>query len=213
MERAAVKSLSQDVYKRLKWEILNMTVKPGTFFTEQTLAERYQTSKTPVREALNRLAADELVLVLPHKGYVVTEISYGELLQIFQFREILEVAAVELAMQNMTKGQMEALEALAAELPDVLLEDGYSKVNTPVNDRFHSYLVSISKNALFIQTHAKVMEKLYRVLQKDTRENSADAIRQEHMELVSRMKSGDRDSACGYMRGHIRRTKERVLGI
>ena len=98
-------------------------------------------------------------------------------------------------------------------MPDVLLEDGYSKVNTPVNDRFHSYLVSISKNALFIQTHAKVMEKLYRVLQKDTRENSADAIRREHMELVSRMKSGDRDSACGYMRGHIRRTKERVLGI
>ncbi|MDO4323843.1 MAG: GntR family transcriptional regulator [Lachnospiraceae bacterium] len=211
MGSVETKSLSQEIYSRLKWEILNMTIKPGAFITEQNLARQYQMSKTPVREALNRLAADELVTVLPHKGYVVTEISYGELLEIFQFREILEVAAVELAMQRITKEQLEQLKELSEEMPEVNFDNGYIKVNTPVNDRFHSYLVSISNNSLFMQTHARVMEKLYRVLLMDTQESKVHAIRTEHMELVALMIEGNKSGACDYMREHIRRTKDRVL--
>ena len=213
MGRAEGKSLSQGVYTRLKWEILNMTVQPGDFLTEQGLALQYQTSKTPVREALNRLVMEELVTVMPHKGYLVSDISYGELLEIFQFREILEVAAVELEMQNASKQQLDKLELLANEVPETFSESEVPRANSLLNNQFHMYLASLSNNTLFVQTYEQILEKLYRVLLKDSQKNRANAIRAEHTELVSYMQRGDVTAACEYMRGHIRRTKERVLKI
>lgn len=213
MGRTEAKSLSQGVYTRLKWEILDMMIQPGALLTEQSLAVQYQTSKTPVREALNRLVSEELVTVMPHKGYVVSDISYGELLEIFQFREILEAAAVELAMQNATVQQMNELELLANKMPETFSESEIPRANSLLNNQFHMYLVSISNNALFMQTYEQIMERLYRVLLKDTQKNRASAIRTEHTELVSLMRSGDRAAACDYIRGHVRRTKERVLKI
>ena len=75
------------------------------------------------------------------------------------------------------------------------------------------YLASLSNNTLFVQTYEQILEKLYRVLLKDSQKNRANAIRAEHTELVSYMQRGDVTAACEYMRGHIRRTKERVLKI
>lgn len=213
MGRDRTNSLSQDVYIRLKQDILNLEITPGTFLTEHELAIRFHTSKTPVREALTRLASEELIAVKPHKGYLVTDITYGELLEIFQFREILEVSAVELAMQNVSGQEMERLEALA----EVTLEGreglDIARRNSEINNQFHLYLVSLCKNALFGQTYEQLLEKVYRVLLRDSQVNRADAMRAEHMELVSYMKQGNTDAACAYMRGHIRRTKERVLRL
>lgn len=213
MGKTEVKSLSQSIYTRLKWEILDMTFRPGALLTEQSLAEQYQTSKTPVREALNHLVAEKLVAVIPHRGYVVSDISYDELLEIFQFREILEVAAVELAMQNATEQQLDKLELLAKEMPETFSESEVPRVNSLINNQFHMYLASLSNNSLFMQTYERIMERLYRVMLKDTQKNRASAIRTEHTELVSFMRKGDRAAACDYIRGHVRRTKERVLKI
>src|SRR5699024_8275840 len=86
------------------------SIKENTFFTESELSKKFETSTSPVREALQRLIAEKFVESIPHKGYVVTTLSLKELRDLFQLRVILENAAVKLAIQNSNVDSIKEIE-------------------------------------------------------------------------------------------------------
>ena len=84
------------VYERLREEIVEWELAPGTHLNETRLAERLGVSRTPLREALRRLTRDDLVRISPGRGAFVTEIALQDIVHQFQMREALETYAVRL---------------------------------------------------------------------------------------------------------------------
>lgn len=84
------------VYERLREEIVEWELAPGTHLNETRLAERLGVSRTPLREALHRLTRDNLVRISPGRGAFVTEIVLQDVVYQFQMREALETYAVRL---------------------------------------------------------------------------------------------------------------------
>lgn len=83
-------SLTDRVYLAIKDDIANVRLQPGETIIEPVLAERFGVSKTPVREALRLLAHEDLVLILPRKGYVVRPLGFEDVVEIFALRAVLQ---------------------------------------------------------------------------------------------------------------------------
>ncbi|UCD67986.1 MAG: GntR family transcriptional regulator [Betaproteobacteria bacterium] len=87
---ATRESLTDKAYKQLEEMIVTLQLEPGAVLAELELGERLQIGRTPIREALQRLAREGLVMILPRKGILVTEINPGKQLLLIEVRRALE---------------------------------------------------------------------------------------------------------------------------
>src|SRR4051812_47931948 len=96
-------------------QIVSGELAPGTVLRQEQLSERFDVSRTPIREALRRLAALGLVSFEPNRGVRVRTVARGELREAFLVRAELEGLATELATPRMTRGDLEELDAVEEE--------------------------------------------------------------------------------------------------
>jgi len=108
-------SLKQQAYDRLEEMIVTMELPAGAAVSEATLAKRLGMSRTPVREALQRLAREGLVRVLPRRGLLVTELDVGKQLRMLEVRRVIERLLAERAAARRDTAQASAFRAVAAE--------------------------------------------------------------------------------------------------
>lgn len=152
-------SLTDQVYRRLKRDIVHCQLAPGSEVSEARLVERYGASKTPVREALARLQFEGLVKTMPRRGYQIAPIRLRDVNELFEMRIILESAAACLAVERATPEQLEELDVLAytPELKgDVDLED-------TINYRFHTRIAAASGNARLFGQIVQSLNDLERI--------------------------------------------------
>ena len=108
--------LRENVYERLRADILSCRLAPGDDMREQELAERYAVSRQPVREALLRLEREHLVTVQPRQGYRVNPISLSDARDLLRFRLALEPACVAEAIETRRRCHLEG----AGQVPPLL---------------------------------------------------------------------------------------------
>jgi DNA-binding GntR family transcriptional regulator len=107
---------AERAYELLKEEIITTRMKPGAMIEEAVLVNDLGLGRTPVREALKRLEAERLVVVLPRRGMYVAEVTLAELRELEEVRVALETLSARLAVQRITPRQLEELSSLLAEL-------------------------------------------------------------------------------------------------
>jgi DNA-binding GntR family transcriptional regulator len=142
------------VYWTLKSWLTEARLAPGDFLSELDLAARCKTSRTPIREAFNRLAQDGWLTRFRRKGYLVTPISIREIVELYEYRRILECFAAEKAAQSAGHEQIEELVTLVrpegdpgANLLDILT----------ANSAFHLRLAELSANQRVVNQLALVL--------------------------------------------------------
>lgn len=121
------------VAERLRKEIQDGVLAPGTRLRQNDIAERFQVSTTPVREAFAQLQAEGLIRVDPHRGAVVFHPTVSDLIQSYEIREVLESLAIQLATPNLTPDTGRAL----AELIDRMDRTADPRRWLRLNDEFH----------------------------------------------------------------------------
>ena len=104
------KSLREQVYQETKNDIITGVHGAGEKLSLDRLAEKYQVSKTPIREALNALQHEGLVEIMPRVGYFVSQMTIKDLQDIFELRLIIESASAEMAARNITDAEVTYLE-------------------------------------------------------------------------------------------------------
>lgn len=132
------------IYRELRREIIMGHRNPGERFTVEVIARHYDTSVTPVRDALQMLSQEGLVTIKPRSGYFVSRITLKELRDMLELRRILEVAAIERAVLRITDDQIAQLKNVHAGYTgdDDASYDRY----TDENRRFHYLLAEASGN-------------------------------------------------------------------
>jgi DNA-binding GntR family transcriptional regulator len=116
-------SLTERAYRRLEELIVTLQLEPGAVLSEAALAGRLGIGRTPVREALQRLASEGMVNILPRRGILVSEIDLGRHLRLLEVRRELERLNARNAARRSTRAERAAFADLAAALEEAAAQD------------------------------------------------------------------------------------------
>ena len=156
------KTAKTRIYKEIRRSVILGHHNPGERLDVDDLALHYQTSVTPVRDALQMLSQEGLVTIKPRSGYYVTTITLKELRDMLDLRKILELASVERAAQRITPEQIEELRSVHAGYTgdDDISYDRY----TDENRNFHYLLAMASGNRELAETIGSLLDRLARFM-------------------------------------------------
>ena len=153
--------LSDKAYQLIRHKIITLELPPQTAIDEQALMHDLHVGRTPIREALQRLAAEGLVFLAPRRGMFVSEISITDLQKIFELRLVLEGFSARLAAQRATEPQLAAMESLMCQLDKTRDQDG--KALMAIDEQFHELLYQAADNELLADTLRRLHAQSFRV--------------------------------------------------
>lgn len=136
------------IYEKLKNEIIFLAYKPNQILNIKKLSEKYRISSIPIREALILLETDKLVCLIPNKGYYVSDISFPDIIDIFDFRMFLLELCGKLATERITENEINKLELL---LNDLKKEKKFNEL-IKLETKFHHLLSCSTRNHSLIYT-------------------------------------------------------------
>ncbi|MEX2450183.1 MAG: GntR family transcriptional regulator [Rhodospirillales bacterium] len=203
-------TLSDAIYAVLRRCIVEGALPPGSRLQPGDLSEEMNVSRTPVREALRRLEAEQYVYPQSRKGLVVRALSGKDLTEMFQIREQLEGLAARLAAETITPIELASLEALVARMA---AETDKTELRA-LTGQFHLQIAEAARNARLYEMIRELQERV-RQFEQSTLYMSgqpAEAIK-EHRALIEAIKDRDADAAERVAREHRKRTLEVRLGM
>jgi len=196
------KSYAKEIYKQIKMDILNLKIKDGDFLTLAELADKYNVSKTPVRDALGALEIQGYLKSLPRKGYLVKPVTQKRIRESFQMRCIFEKAAVNLAVKIASDSELEEILNLAMEFPEELQSNETSGFNK-LNGMFHMLIVRVTHNSLLIEMFEGIMENLSRILRIDCKYVQFTNEKVDHINIAKALVERDGKKAEELVAEHI----------
>ncbi len=201
--KASKLTRAEELRQQLSDEIVRGVLPPGAPLDETELAQRFNVSRTPVREALRQLTASGLIESRPHRGAVVAQPSIERLTGMFEAMAELEALCAGLAAERMPAVQRHALEVIHEELR-VLSYDGNPERFHAVNERFHNAIYKGSQNDYIAEITLATRVRVQPFRRAQFRNLGRLAKSQaEHDRVVVAIMRGDRNGASGAMRDHI----------
>lgn len=188
------------IYNALRDAIIRGEIAEGEALRQDTIAGMFKVSRIPVREAMQRLEAQGLILSKRHKGAVVASLSIDQITEIFQFRALIEPIVIEMAVPLMTKEALAEAQrhcdAFAAETDPLRWGD--------LNRAFHRALYKDSDKAYFLSVVDKtndLVERYVRLVLYFVQGMRHAA--HEHQAILDACKAGDAGKAARLTRRHI----------
>jgi DNA-binding GntR family transcriptional regulator len=194
--------LSDKAYQLIRHKIITLELPPRSAIDEQALMEDLQLGRTPIREALQRLAAEDLVFFAPRRGIFVADVSLTDLQKIFELRIILEGFCARLAAQRVTNDQLAEMQFLIQELSQ--LPGGDSKKLMAIDEQFHELLYQAADNEFLAETLRRLHALSFRIwhLVLD-RLGSVKGAMEQHIEIVRALQGRDEEQAEVLLQRHV----------
>lgn len=202
--------LRDQIYHNIKRDILSGVYKPGEQLSANQLAEHYQISATPVREALNALEQEGLVNVIPRIGFFVSQITVQDIRSMYDYRIILEGASAEMAARYITDEELQAL----AQIPsDYVTGDNESYLEYLENNReFHLSVARASHNHYLVKAVAMMLDQTQRLVFLGIASTQhTDEILQAHPRLVEALTRRDPIAAREIMIEGIKAARDAAI--
>jgi len=193
-----VQSLADKAYHEIRGLIVSLELAPGALIDERDLIERLGIGRTPVREALRRLAHERLVDVYPRRGMFVTGVDVRQLARLSEVRAVLEPEAARLAAERATDDDRARLDTLLAEL-----DAGGSEL-MQLDERIHRAVYRAARNDLLEATLEQYYALALRIwmLALERTQDLEEAV-EAHRDLLEAIRDGDGERAAQTMRDHV----------
>jgi len=195
---SGVQSLADKAYHEIRGLIVSLELAPGAVIEERELIEQLGIGRTPVREALRRLAQERLVEVSPRRGMFVTGVDVRELARLSEVRAALEPEAARLAAERATDADRSRLDDLLEEL------DANESDLMDLDERIHRAVYRAAHNDLLEGTLEQYYVLALRIwmLALDHDAGLEEAV-QAHRTLLEAIRDGDGERAADEMRAHV----------
>jgi DNA-binding GntR family transcriptional regulator len=189
--------LADQAYIAIRNAIVSLELAPGAVIDERALIEQLGIGRTPVREALRRLAHEQLVEVFPRRGMFVTNVDVRDLARISEVREVLEPEAARLAAERATEDERDELAALGSSI-----KRGADLMD--IDERIHRAIYAAAHNDLLEKTLGEYYVLAHRIwmIALDRNEALEEAV-EAHRNLVLAIVNGSGDRAADLMRAHV----------
>ena len=190
--------------------IFTNELKPGMVYSEPALAKRLSISRAPVREALRDLAGRGYFDVVRNKGYRLKGVGTKEIRDIYQFRRIVERAALEDGGGKLTEAALQRMNALIQEAAATRDNLRYLELDR----KFHSFIVSLTDNAFLVSAFENLMDMRDWVSAKTLLVRAhVQASRREHAEIFQMLKRRNPSGAAKIMEKHLARAEKGALAL
>ena len=202
------------VYDALKKKIISNSLKPGEPLNEGALSKEMKISKTPVREALQQLERDGFVENVLGRGFFVSRISFNDVKELFEIREILECEVVKRAA---LKCDAQKIAAVRKKF-EFQENNGEKSARIPfkAGDQIHLYLFESFGNSRLNEIYRRLQEHVERMrihfFNQDHEERSKEAYR-EHVEILDALAARDPERAGNAVRIHLRNSIEFLKNV
>ena len=204
--------LSDKAQRSIRQKIITLELPPLSAIDEQALMDDLGVGRTPIREALQRLAEEGLVIAIPRRGMFVADISVTDLQKIFELRLVLEGFCARLAAQRATDQQLAQMEAVTEHLDD--LPNGEPDALMEMDAQFHELLYQAADNEFLAQTlrrlHALSFRLWYLVLNRLGDVRGAMA---QHGWVADALKAKDGARAEALMQQHVSDFQQRIKAV
>jgi DNA-binding GntR family transcriptional regulator len=209
-----VSTLAERVYQQLKTDIIHGVFQPGEAINEKVLAHRYEGSRTPVREAIMRLQQENLLRLVPQKGYFVSHLTIHELNEMYEYRAELEGFCAELAARRWTDAtRLESLAELAQtqyKTEDRKTYEYFIEADT----EFHIGVAQLTHNRLLVRAVKDIRCQMERIMFASIDIGYYGEVpAREHTDIVEAIRKRAPAAARQAMYDHIVGSKEKVLRL
>ena len=218
----APRLIRDGIYDLIRDEILSCTLVPGSQFHEQDLAQRYEVSKSPIRDALLRLQEQNLVEVLPRRGYRVRPISVADAIEMYEMRLLYERACAARVIEHASDGEIATLDAFRSSPAGTDMPAWIA-----YNRHFHIALASLCGNSRLIRASVDVIEHFDRLTYvsvaavsgtdvnvADGKPGNAAGLQQfvaEHAAIIDAIKARDKRLSSALIKEHTESSRKRTL--
>jgi GntR family transcriptional regulator, rspAB operon transcriptional repressor len=205
-----VSLIRHKVLDQIRQDILTCDFMPGEELREADLADRYAVSKSPVRDALQRLRFEGLVETEPRRGHRVARISVGDARDILDMRETLELAAAKRMVREATVATLDGLDAWReADVSDIRAFASYNRA-------FHVALAELSGNKRLAEEMRRLLdayERLCLVSLERLRADKGDmsTALADHCALIDALQARDARAAARISQQHVRRSRGQIM--
>ncbi len=207
------RTLEESVYDALEERILTGCLKPGAPLTEQDACVMTGASRTPVREALHRLAEEGLIAMTPNRSAVVVGITKRDLIDIYGIRRGVEGLASRLAAERLTEADRERL-LETVELQEFYLEKGAVAKLKELDNAFHNMIYEIGGSRIITATLSRLHRQIgrYRQISLDAGERTALSV-SEHRAIADAILARDADLAERLTVSHIENACKNLMNV
>lgn len=206
-ERIVSTSLVEQIRGILREDIVSLQLPPGTRLAVDSLAERFGVSRTPVRDALNALVEEGLVMLAPRVGYYVVELSAQDVEEIADIREMIELYALRRAMKEM---RPQDIDMLLKETRSVrsLGGDERRKAFERLDRRFHTEMIRSANNRRLGDLSARILALVDLMRNLNVR---VDKALDEHIAILEAMQKGDAALAQRLLQDHLEGVRRAII--
>jgi DNA-binding GntR family transcriptional regulator len=202
LRTTSVRSQGERAYLLIRDRIITLKLAPGSVIEEARLRSELELGRTPIREALQRLAHENLVSFVPHRGTFVTDINLTDLRRLTEIRVVMEPYATRLATERAGEADRTAIADLVNELDAVGEEDAQALIQ--LDQRIHRQLYQATHNPFLQAMLEEILNLSLRIwflgLQRGVALKEAVG---EHRRLLTGIRSGDSATAEQAMHEHI----------
>lgn len=209
----ARRSLPDAIYLVLRDEILSGTHPPGDALRQEPLAKRFDVSRIPIREALNRLQADGLVQLRPRRGYVVASLDLEEIKEIFELRMVLEEHIGRIATMRRNEKDVRDVRRIVEAMEQVKINHQDDVVSwSKLNRKFHTRLCEASGRRHFYNVTNAFRDMVERYIRMElTMTGDLGEAQREHREIVDAFAQGDAKLVGQLSAQHCEHTAKRLI--
>jgi DNA-binding GntR family transcriptional regulator len=200
-------------YAAIRRAIVRLDLEPSSLIDETALGQRLGLGRTPIREALQRLMHEGLVVVFPRRGMMVAPISLMDFQHLAQARMVWEPNIARLAAQAGTVEMWDALEAALADTPATFTTLEETERAADVDRRFHTGIARATGNPLLIELVERSRHRNARLAFLFFRHGVYDPVTEQHYGILDALRAGDGDRAAALMEQHIQVTRQRQARV
>jgi DNA-binding GntR family transcriptional regulator len=196
-----VASFADRAYYAIRELIVTLELPPGAVVKEPDLTARLGIGRTPVREALRRLAQERLIEVYPRRGMFVTTVDVRDLARLCEVRLALEPEAARLAAERATKADLDEMNALLAELDGPRRRDHRALID--LDERIHRAIYHASHNPFLVETLEEYYAHALRIWMVALARTDLRAAVGGHHGVLEAVVSGNGARSARLMREHV----------
>src|SRR5690242_18208978 len=205
-------------YERFKVQLFKRNLVPGQFVSQGELCELLDVPLGPTREALKRLEAESLVRLIPQRGIQIADIGVTLIREAFQFRAILEVAAVRHFAKTADDATLAQLEASTRSMLERVAPG--NDVDTRLLDAalqvdwgMHALIIESVGNHILTNAHQQNFDKIKMIRLHGRSPRYLPLAMEEHLAIIKALRRRDPEAAAAALEHHLQAAQQRALGL
>ena len=200
------------IYEYLKTMAMTFAIRPGERVNEVEVAKSLNVSRTPLREALNRLMVEGFLTRAPNRGFIGRPLDAKQVFDLYELRRALEASIVAIACERATDEELGELERFVKSSKDKP-EDANASSLLALDEQFHERIARLTRNEEMVRAVMSINARIHYFRWIDMQNGRRRYTQQEHLRIVKALKERDVPTATQLTVNHISGRLDRIVEV